>query len=299
MRLDVRAYVSVRSAPLPDAALLQIADELFRDLDDREASTEIPAAYGVATMDKPLDIFAFAASGPLVKYGLRVRSRSRPEVTYDVRVWEYPWGLTIHCECMGSGSKQNMCHHKRAVLRRDASILADEQFRRVLEAVHESAGFAAIRKRVEANDEQFRENGLSLSPLKERLKLVKRRFAMELAPTDGAVKRTLWAHDSKEGSVAVDFHEENGCLRVRCHCAEGQDQLMCHHVADLLTLQTVKLLHPSDAAELHRLLTRYESAQDTVEQYLAEREPIYEEMRPFQKQETELNRQLAAIIRPR
>src|SRR5438132_664867 len=137
-------------------------------------------------MDDPLA--QFVRWGAKTEHRLRVRSRTLAEVSYEVIICLYSQALTVHCGCLGAGNKQNMCHHKRSLLRGDPTILASDSFRPILTEVLRSPGFLGIQKVFESNDLSFRESEERLVPLRIDMDAIKKRFAAEIKPSGGAPK---------------------------------------------------------------------------------------------------------------
>ena len=69
------------------------------------------------------------------------------------------------------------------------------------------------------------------------------------------MKVTIQALSSSGGSYSIDFSDDNGVLRVFCHCPAGELQQMCKHKLALLKGDTKMLFEPSDEKLLKQVLS--------------------------------------------
>jgi hypothetical protein len=251
-------------------------------------------------MDDPL--LKFAQSGPRSIRTVYVRSKSQDDTEYEVTIAEKSGRLTMYCRCL-AGSKQQMCHHKRSLLGGDVSALAKGTDIPVLEGVLASPAYRAIQHRFEQYASEVDAIESQLSPLLARKSAVKKRFGAELKPTgSNTAATTLRAKPPKgrHAPVLVEFHAESETLCVQCHCEEGQVGELCHHVVGLLKNDQAKLYDDADAAVLLPFLSSpgYPAIRARLEQYEYEMGALHAETNPFERRRSELNREMAALIRP-
>lgn len=68
------------------------------------------------------------------------------------------------------------------------------------------------------------------------------------------MKATIQAASSSGGSYPVEFSDENGALRVFCHCQAGSLQQMCKHKLGLLKGDSKLLFNPTEEGLLKQVL---------------------------------------------
>lgn len=68
------------------------------------------------------------------------------------------------------------------------------------------------------------------------------------------MKVVIQAASSSGGSYSVDFSDDNGALRVFCHCQAGSLQQMCKHKLGLLKGDSKMLFNPTEEPLLKQVL---------------------------------------------
>jgi hypothetical protein len=69
------------------------------------------------------------------------------------------------------------------------------------------------------------------------------------------MKVTVQALSSSGGSYPVEFSDDDGVLRVFCHCQAGVSQQMCRHKLALLRGDSKMLYEPSEEKLLKQILS--------------------------------------------
>lgn len=69
------------------------------------------------------------------------------------------------------------------------------------------------------------------------------------------MKATIQASSSSGGSYPVEFSDEDGALRVFCHCQAGSLQQLCKHKLGLLKGDSQMLFNKADEGLLKQVLS--------------------------------------------
>lgn len=109
------------------------------------------------------------------------------------------------------------------------------------------------------------------------------------------MKFTLNAVSSSGNSYPVDFSDEDGALRVFCHCQAGLMLQMCKHKLALLSGDKRMLFDPSQGKLLDQILASpaYAALKNRLEGYEKELACLEREMATLKQREKSLKAEFA------